>query len=48
MLRPFRTDDLDDFFACRALPEVQRYLYNDVTTRESARRCWPSGSTRPS
>ncbi|WP_394613934.1 GNAT family N-acetyltransferase [Lentzea sp. JNUCC 0626] len=34
LLRPFRPDDLDDFFAYRALPEVHRYLYNDATTKE--------------
>ncbi|HEX8866782.1 MAG TPA: GNAT family N-acetyltransferase [Lentzea sp.] len=33
-LRPFETTDLDAFFAYRALPEVHRYLYNDVADRE--------------
>nr|WP_285643715.1 GNAT family N-acetyltransferase [Lentzea sp. NBRC 102530] len=34
LLRPFTADDLDDFLAYRALPEVRRYLYNDASTRD--------------
>jgi RimJ/RimL family protein N-acetyltransferase len=35
-LRPFREDDLDDLHAIRSLPEVVRYLYGDVRSRQEA------------
>jgi RimJ/RimL family protein N-acetyltransferase len=38
MLRPFRESDLDDLHAMRSQPEVMRYLYGDVCTREEAER----------
>ncbi|SEQ18461.1 Protein N-acetyltransferase, RimJ/RimL family [Lentzea xinjiangensis] len=34
VLRPFETTDLDDVFAYRRLPEVNRYLYSEPYTRE--------------
>jgi RimJ/RimL family protein N-acetyltransferase len=34
LLRPFRENDLDDLHAIRSLPEVVRYLYGDVCSRE--------------
>jgi RimJ/RimL family protein N-acetyltransferase len=34
LLRPFRQSDLDDLHAIRSLPEVVRYLYGDVRTRD--------------
>jgi RimJ/RimL family protein N-acetyltransferase len=34
LLRPFTLDDLDDLAALRALPDVARYLYRDVQSRE--------------
>jgi RimJ/RimL family protein N-acetyltransferase len=33
-LRPFRESDLDDLHAMRSLPEVVRYLYGEVRSRE--------------
>jgi RimJ/RimL family protein N-acetyltransferase len=37
LLRPFDTNDLDDVFAYRRLPEVNRYLYSEPSTREETR-----------
>jgi RimJ/RimL family protein N-acetyltransferase len=37
LLRPFRTDDVEAFWAIHAYPEVVRYLYFDSPTREAAR-----------
>jgi RimJ/RimL family protein N-acetyltransferase len=37
VLRPYTADDLDDAFAFLSLPEVVRYLYWDVRTREQVR-----------
>jgi len=34
VLRPFRESDLDDLYAMRSLPEVVRYLYGEVRSRE--------------
>jgi RimJ/RimL family protein N-acetyltransferase len=34
LLRPFRESDLDDLHAIRSLPEVVRYLYGDVRSRQ--------------
>ena len=34
LLRTFRACDLDDLHAIRSLPEVVRYLYGDVRSRE--------------
>jgi RimJ/RimL family protein N-acetyltransferase len=34
LLRPFRESDLDDLHAMRSLPEVVRYLYGEVRSRE--------------
>jgi RimJ/RimL family protein N-acetyltransferase len=36
VLRPFRDSDLDDLHAMRSLPEVVRYLYGEVRTREES------------
>lgn len=36
LLRPFRESDLDDLHAMRSLPEVLRYLYGDVRSRQEA------------
>ncbi|GGU67717.1 GNAT family N-acetyltransferase [Lentzea flava] len=33
LLRPFEERDLDDFFAYRARPDVQRYLFTEVPDR---------------
>jgi RimJ/RimL family protein N-acetyltransferase len=33
-LRPYRESDLDDLYAIRSLPEVVRYLYGDVRSRQ--------------
>jgi RimJ/RimL family protein N-acetyltransferase len=33
-LRPFRESDLDDLHAIRSLPEVVRYLYDEVRSRQ--------------
>ena len=33
-LRPFEPEDLDDFHAYRALPEVHRYLHNQAADRD--------------
>jgi RimJ/RimL family protein N-acetyltransferase len=37
VLRPYRTDDVDDFHACRSIPEVYRYLYGDPLDRATSR-----------
>jgi RimJ/RimL family protein N-acetyltransferase len=37
VLRPYTADDLDDAFAFLSLPEVVRYLYWDVRTRDEVR-----------
>lgn len=34
LLRPFRPADLDDLHAIRSLPEVVRYLYGEVRSRQ--------------
>jgi RimJ/RimL family protein N-acetyltransferase len=34
LLRPFRAADLDDLHAIRSLPEVVRYLYGEVRSRQ--------------
>jgi len=34
LLRPYRESDLDDLYAIRSRPEVVRYLYGDVRSRE--------------
>jgi RimJ/RimL family protein N-acetyltransferase len=34
LLRPFRTADLDELYAIQSRPEVVRYLYWDVRSRE--------------
>jgi RimJ/RimL family protein N-acetyltransferase len=34
LLRPFREGDLDDLHAIRSLPEVVRYLYGEVRSRQ--------------
>ena len=34
LLRPFRESDLDDLHAMRSLPEVVRYLYGEVRSRQ--------------
>jgi RimJ/RimL family protein N-acetyltransferase len=36
LLRPFRESDLDDLHSMRSLPEVVRYLYGDVRSRQEA------------
>jgi RimJ/RimL family protein N-acetyltransferase len=35
VLRPFELTDLDDFFAYRSRPDVQRYLYNVAADRSA-------------
>lgn len=37
VLRPFTLDDLDDLFAILSRPDVVRYLYWDVQTRDQVR-----------
>jgi RimJ/RimL family protein N-acetyltransferase len=37
LLRPFTADDLDDLHAIQSRPEVVRYLYWDVRSREEVR-----------
>jgi RimJ/RimL family protein N-acetyltransferase len=37
LLRPFTAGDLDDVAAYHALPEVVRYLYGEVRSREEVR-----------
>jgi RimJ/RimL family protein N-acetyltransferase len=37
LLRPFTADDLDDLYAIQSRPEVVRYLYWDVRSREEVR-----------
>ncbi len=37
LLRPFQADDLDDLYAIQSRPEVVRYLYWEVRTREEVR-----------
>jgi RimJ/RimL family protein N-acetyltransferase len=34
LLRSFRSDDVEDLYAIRSRPEVVRYLYGDVRTRQ--------------
>lgn len=38
LLRPFTLEDLDDVYAYHRLPEVVRYLYWEVKTREETRQ----------
>jgi RimJ/RimL family protein N-acetyltransferase len=38
LVRAFRADDLDDLHAIRSLPEVVRYLYGDVRSREEVQQ----------
>jgi RimJ/RimL family protein N-acetyltransferase len=37
ILRPYTAEDLDDLFAIRSRPDVVRYLYWEVATREQMR-----------
>lgn len=37
LLRPFRSGDLDDVHAFQSDPDVVRYLYWDLHTREQSR-----------
>lgn len=37
LLRPFTSDDLDDLYAIYSRPEVVRYLYTDVQSRDEVR-----------
>ena len=36
LLRPYQPEDLDDFLACRLLPEIYPYLDGDVPDRATA------------
>ena len=48
LLRPFRASDLDDLYAIRSLPEVVRYLYGDVRSRQEVEELLAEHATRTS
>jgi RimJ/RimL family protein N-acetyltransferase len=47
-LRTFRASDLDDLYAIRSLPEVVRYLYGEVRSRQEVEELLAEHATRTS